>query len=284
MNKICGTTFIVYLEWYSSIDEMRETCLQLLEYLPAAFCIHDRDVYDRDDPKLGHVKGELKKVHAHFCVNGKLSKKQVDMVEVLLKCPTHLPALQKVHDGAAMFNYLNHSDFSSEKKGKVLYDESEVYMSDLFDKSEFMSIKEEDLLKRMYDLLDDEGITEVSTFMNAVRAIDDVKFFEFCHNNILRVKPYIDSKRYSKSTFRIKDEDRKEIVLDFDPDALVVDDLKELIRKLDDQSDKAVYDSRGNRWCVCEKCGTKSIVKNFAIYGGRNKATRGICKSCLEKE
>ena len=56
----------------------------------------------------------------------------------------------------------------------------------------------------------------------------------------------------------------------------------EIIDKMD-QTDSIVLDSIGEKWIKCEICGKIDEATNFVMYGGKNRATLGICAECSRK-
>lgn len=54
----------------------------------------------------------------------------------------------------------------------------------------------------------------------------------------------------------------------------------EEVKDLFTQQNNPIYDSSGNRWVKCEKCGKIMTDNDFACYGGRDHVNLGICRNC----
>ena len=49
------------------------------------------------------------------------------------------------------------------------------------------------------------------------------------------------------------------------------------------QQDKQVYDTHGDRWVRCSKCGKADRTDAFFEYGGQDTKNIGICSECQRK-
>lgn len=116
------------------------------------YCLHDRDVYEYDDPDRGKVKGELKDPHIHFVFrfSGSKSYKQVyNILKSITKEGCHCPPPEKPHsDVDHCVRYLVHFDH----KEKAQYARSSIISLNGFDIDRYFRLNSEQTFELFRDL------------------------------------------------------------------------------------------------------------------------------------
>lgn len=166
--------------------------------------LHDRDIYEKDNEKLGHVKGAIKKAHYHVMLgwdSNPITKNALKKLarEAFSEISTQI---EDCFDGEAMERYHAHLD----NPEKAQYNPENAIVSEYWDVTDYESKTErkkrakkhesEESLLKLLKIVDDKNIVEYCVFIQTVckeypELVKDIK----PNNQVL--KPYIDSKRFS---------------------------------------------------------------------------------------
>lgn len=92
------------------------------------------------------------------------------------------------------------------------------------------------------------------------------------------MSPLPSRESHSNSISIIKKESEKK-----NPPKSLEERRQEILPKMNQQEVK-VYDSSGERWIRCEKCGKIATSSDFVEYGGEGKATLGECRDCSRQK
>lgn len=176
--------------------------------------LHDKDVYEKNDEKLGHVKGTTKKPHYHVMVGWDSNPVTKNALKKLVResFADISTQIEDCFNGEIMERYHAHLD----NPEKAQYNPDDAIVSEFWDVTEYESKTErkkrakkqesEDALLKLLKIVDDKNIVEYCVFIQTVckeypELVKDIK----PNNQVL--KPYIDSKRFTNDTRKdIKDE------------------------------------------------------------------------------
>lgn len=177
--------------------------------------LHDKDIYDKDNEKLGHVKGATKKAHYHVMVGWDSNPITKNALKKLAKeaFPEISTQIEDCFDGEAMERYHAHLD----NPEKAQYNPDDAIVSEYWDVTDYESKTErkkrakkqesEESLLKLLKIVDDRNIVEYCVFIQTVcREFPDLVKDIKPNNQVL--KPYIDSKRFSDDT---KNEEHNEL-------------------------------------------------------------------------
>lgn len=175
INKASVWLGITYPE--NMIDGWEQQAEEVLQGLPFAYCIHDKD-------KKGHVSKDNpegdRKVHVHWMLEGRLAtggsmtrKRAVEIFNLFSKPGTKCcPGVEACINPAYAFEYLRHNTEKAQSDGKHLYSVDEVKESAAFDITRLVKISEErkqEMFVELCDLIVDRNMQDMRQFYLEVR-------------------------------------------------------------------------------------------------------------------
>lgn len=224
-------TWIIYPE--SSPIEDFVTWLNIQGYNYRISPLHDKDVYEEDNEKLGHVKGALKKPHYHVMVGWENNPPSKTAVKKLAKesFKDISTQIEDCYDGEASERYQAHED----NPEKAQYNPADAIISEFWNVADYESKTErkkrikkqesEDALLKLLKIVDDKGIVEYCVFIQTIcneypDLVKDIK----PNNQVL--KPYIDSKRFSNDTKKEEKDETETLRVEVETLTALNDSLK----------------------------------------------------------
>lgn len=195
--------------------------------------LHDKDVYDKDNEKLGHVKGTTKKAHYHVMIGWDSNPITKNALKKLAKesFPEISTQIEDCFDGEAMERYHAHLD----NPEKAQYNPEDAITSEYWDVTDYESKTErkkrvkkqesEESLLKLLKIVDDRNIVEYCVFIQTVckefpELVKDIK----PNNQVL--KPYIDSKRFSNDSEKNTDDETETLRAEVETLTALNDNLK----------------------------------------------------------
>lgn len=174
-NKARFWTAVLYPE--SMIENWEDELPYIIQY-PYAYCLHDRCVDSKGNPRKPHI---------HIMVaygNTTTYNSAYDMFQELCTC--ELGKIERVKNVRYMYDYLIHDTDDCYKKGKILYKPSERICGNGFDIGAYEQISASDkaeMCKELGNCITEMGFTNFSAFYRYVCQNYDDKYFDILMSN-----------------------------------------------------------------------------------------------------